>query len=467
MAHAGHVSHTNGHHADGTPGEQAVTDPSIDDTFPSSDQKFQTNETAAGQETVAVQPANTQTPIASLNSEPAASLAAAFSPAGSNAPDFANAARRPGRLRRGVSFLWTALVLTPLRLISLVVLLALLSVIPVLQLAALGYLFEVSGRLGRGGKWRDCLPALQPAGRLGLALLALFVVALPIRLVSYWSYTAELIATGNPQARLLELSALGLVFLGVLWLAWAWMRGGRPRHYLWPQPIRFAREIWRPRTWQQAADQLWNFAAAFGLPRLWWLGTRGALASLVWITPPALLIIGATREGETGLAGLVGVIGMAMMGFVVMYLPMLQAQFAAENRWRAMFGWRQIRAGFRAAPFAFWWGTVMTLVLAVPLYLLKIEATPKEVVWAPAMLFIAFMLPAHILTGWAFGRSRRRDPGRRWWHRLLRITVRAASLPFVLAYLLFVYVSQLTSWDGLVTWFNQHAFLVPVPFVGT
>jgi hypothetical protein len=32
-------------------------------------------------------------------------------------------------------------------------------------------------------------------------------------------------------------------------------------------------------------------------------------------------------------------------------------------------------------------------------------------------------------------------------------------------YLLFVYVSQYTSWDGLLTWVQQHAILIPVPFL--
>ena len=39
-------------------------------------------------------------------------------------------------------------------------------------------------------------------------------------------------------------------------------------------------------------------------------------------------------------------------------------------------------------------------------------------------------------------------------------------MPFVVAiYLLFVYVSQYTSWDGLLTWVQQHAILIPVPFL--
>lgn len=39
-------------------------------------------------------------------------------------------------------------------------------------------------------------------------------------------------------------------------------------------------------------------------------------------------------------------------------------------------------------------------------------------------------------------------------------------MPLVVGvYLLFVYVSQYISWDGLLTWVQQHAILIPVPFL--
>jgi hypothetical protein len=43
--------------------------------------------------------------------------------------------------------------------------------------------------------------------------------------------------------------------------------------------------------------------------------------------------------------------------------------------------------------------------------------------------------------------------------------VRALMVPVVGVYVLFVYVSQYTSWDGLATWVQQHAILIPVPFL--
>lgn len=370
------------------------------------------------------------------------------------------------------------LVVQPTRLASLIVLLAIASVIPILQLAVLGYLLEVSGRIARGGRVRDSLILLQQAGRIGMALGAVLLISLPIRMVSYWAYTADLIAPGalanlRPLARagftqsdVLRWSGVGLVTMGFVYLSWAWIRGGRLRHYLWPQPIRFIKTAWRPSTWSGASDRLWELLSSLQIPRLWWLGARGAIGALVWIAFPALLLIGATRNGETGLAGLVGVIGLFLMGIVVIYLPLLQVQFAADNRLRSMFAIRRVRSAFRKAPIACWTGTAATLLLAIPLYLLKIEATPKEVVWAPAILFIAFMLPGHLIAGWAMRRADASELGKRWWHTLARVLFRLLTLPVAFTYIVFVYVSQLTSWDGLATWFQQHAFLIPVPFVG-
>ena len=51
------------------------------------------------------------------------------------------------------------------------------------------------------------------------------------------------------------------------------------------------------------------------------------------------------------------------------------------------------------------------------------------------------------------------------WARISRWLVRFLMLGVVAIYLLFVYVSQYTSWDGLLTWVQQHAILIPVPFV--
>ena len=74
-----------------------------------------------------------------------------------------------------------------------------------------------------------------------------------------------------------------------------------------------------------------------------------------------------------------------------------------------------------------------------------------------------FLAPARLLTGWAYARSGRREiaPG----------TGSSASSagwrssrrgPF---YVLVVFLSQYTSWGGVWSLYEQHAFLLPVPFL--
>lgn len=370
------------------------------------------------------------------------------------------------RLRRlfagGLHYLFVA----PARLLCLILLLGILSVIPVLQLAVLGYFLDVSGRIARGVRFGDSLYLLPQAARIGMALAAIYLWTLPIQLLGYYAYAAELIQPGNPKAYQLRAGAMVLVGIGFLHLIWAWARGGKLSHYLWPAPVTFVKQIWRPNFWNSVADAFWRFLTSLQMPRLVWMGLRGAVGSLAWIVIPALILIAATRQGQTGLAGLVGFFGIMMMGAVVIYLPMLQVQFATDNRIQSMFACRRVRGAFRAAPIAFWLGTTATLLLAIPLYLLKIEATPKEVVWLTSAIFVVFMLPAHLITGWAMRRAQARQPGQRWWHQAIRWSFRLLTIPIAFIYLFFVYLSQLTSWDGLTTWLQQHAFLVPVPFVG-
>ena len=94
---------------------------------------------------------------------------------------------------------------------------------------------------------------------------------------------------------------------------------------------------------------------------------------------------------------------------MLLYLPFLQMRLAADepavgppSRLRA------VRADFGRAPWAFAFAFVVTLLFALPLYLLKIEMVPREAAWLPSLVFIAFIFPARLLTGWALGRAARR-----------------------------------------------------------
>ena len=141
----------------------------------------------------------------------------------------------------------------------------------------------------------------------------------------------------------------------------------------------------------------------------------------------------------------------------------MQLNFARTHSIRDGFRWRSVRDQFTRAPIAFWLSLVATLVLAVPLYLLKAELIPREAAWLPSLVFMLSILPTRILTGWAIARAEKRADVRFW---LSRWAARLLVLPVAAAYVLIVYLTQYTSWHGVWSLYEQHAFLLPVPFMG-
>ena len=349
-----------------------------------------------------------------------------------------------------------------------VVIIAVLAAAPVLQLLAYGYLLRCGGWVAAGGRVRDSIVHVRAAGRMGLAAAALFFAAMPSRLFAHYEAVSQIIEPGSARSTVMRILAITCASAALLYLLWAWSRGGRLWHYAWPEPGRFFTQVWRPSFWMAAVDRLGEFVSDTRPIATFWLGLRAAAGTLVWLIP-AMVIVAALRNGRTGVEGLIGTLALFSLGLVLLYLPMLQICFAATGRLRDLFNVRQIRTHFRAAPLA--WTVAMLfglLLLPLPLYLLRIEATPRDVVWAPCLLFAALMLPARVVEGWALRRAKRRlDDGgvpSGWGHRLLRWVCRGLNVTIVATYLLVVFVSQYTSWDGLATWIAQHAVLLPVPF---
>jgi len=130
---------------------------------------------------------------------------------------------------------------------------------------------------------------------------------------------------------------------------------------------------------------------------------------------------------------LAGLLGSTLMAGVLLYLPFLQAHFAAERRFLAFFEVSRVRALFRRAPLACWLALLVTLSFALPLYLLKIEFLPRELLWVPSLIFVAFGWPARLVMGWAMSRARRREQPRFF---LFRWFARFAELPVIAVYVL-------------------------------
>jgi hypothetical protein len=364
----------------------------------------------------------------------------------------------PRRILNGIASAWE----WTFGLTSLLVGLALLATIPILQLLSLGYILEVSGRVARTGRLRDGFVGVRKAARAGSAILGTWAVLWPLRLVSEMWYSAWLIDPTGRQARGWRVALVLLTIALAVHVAWALFRGGRLRHFLWPAPLALLRRISRGGMYSEARDRLWNFVVSLRLPYYFWLGARGFAGAVAWLFFPVILLIAAFHLPD-GPAVISGVAGFLLLPIVVLYLPFLQAQFAAENRLVAMFDLGKIRQTFRRAPLAFWLSLLILLAFALPPYLLKIEFVEREIAGVESLVFVAFMAPARLLAGWAVGLGRKRVQPRFF---LLRWLGRFGMLPLVLFYALIVYLSRYTSWYGSWSLFEQHAFLLPVPFLG-
>jgi hypothetical protein len=337
--------------------------------------------------------------------------------------------------------------------------LALLAATPVAQFLSLGYLLEAEGRVARSGRLRDGLVGVRRAARVGSMVLGAWLWLLPVRLAASLARSAELIDPGGAIARLWRVGLIALIVLTVMHIAIACARGGRFRDFLWPpaDPVWLVRRLRRGRFLADARDAVWEFVLALRLPAYFRLGLLGYVGTLAWLVVPVTLMALGRR-----LPPLI-VVGGLLLAVVALVLPFLQAHFAAEGRLAALFEYRVVRQRFRSAPWAFALTLLLSAVLAVPLYLLKVEMIPRETVWLPSLVFLAFIFPTRVLTGWAYARAARRERPRHWAFVALG---RLVMLPTAAFYAFFVFLSQYTAWYGIGSLYEQHAFLLPAPFLG-
>lgn len=360
-------------------------------------------------------------------------------------------------------FFWTLLKIEwVFGLMAMVLALAILAAIPGLQFLSLGYMLECSTRVAKSGKIGDGFIGIRTAARLGGSVFAIWFLLLPLRYLSSVAFTAQIInPEGRNAARLRFWVLIFTIMLG-MHIVFALARGGRLRHFFWPLNFLIVyRQFKLGGAYAKARDATWDFLLGLRLPHYFWLGFRGFLAAFLWLVIPATLL--AFWQVKTPIAPLVGILGALLLAIVVLHLPLLQTQMAIENRFAAAFDWRGVRKAFNRAPWACSLALVLTLVFALPLYFLKIEVVPQEALWLPTLVFIVFIYPTRLITGWAMWKTKTRETKRHWFFRW---TGRLPLLPAVFIYLLFVFFSQYTSWNGIASLYEQHAFLLPVPFFG-
>lgn len=343
---------------------------------------------------------------------------------------------------------------------ALVAGLALVAVIPVLQLVSFGYLLAMAAKVAETGRLRDGFLGLHKAAKLGRIVAGVWIVLVPLRLLSTLVSSGRIIAAEGGPTRGLELAFLVISALAFLHIALALTGGGRVRDFLIPfhNPLRVWRGLRRHGPvgyYMRLSDGFMDFVAGLRLPWLFSLGLRGLLGSLLWLVVPVTLCAAGPR------APILGILGALLLMAVAAILPFLQAEFARQDRIRVFLEPGQVREAFRSAPLAFLFALTLALVLPVPLYLLKIEMLPSEAGTLASFVFIVFMIPSRLLTGWALARGLRREERG---HVILRGGARLAMVPVLALYVGLVFASRLISWEGVAAMYSQHAFLLPVPF---
>jgi hypothetical protein len=341
--------------------------------------------------------------------------------------------------------------------------LAILATLPILQFLSLGYMLEAAGRIARTGRIRSGFIGIRPIARVGGIVIATWLFLWPVRFLADFAHSATII---DPDSRATAGWRFALYFVTAvvfLHITLACARGGKLRYFIWPfNLVWFIRRLFRGGYYTSARDAVWDFTMSLRLPHYFWLGMRGFAAAFAWLVLPVSLL--ALGHSKLPGAPVLGVIGGIMLGLVLMYLPFMQVRLASTGRFAEGFNLFAARRAFKCAPWAFAFSFVITLLFALPLYLFKIEIVPEEAAWLPGLIFIAFIYPARLMTGWALGRAMKREGQPRHW--FFRVTGRLPFVPVAAFYVVIVFFTQYTSWNGVWSLYEQHAFLVPVPFFG-
>lgn len=401
-------------------------------------------------------------------------------------------------------------------LASVIGCLAVLSAIPIVQFVSLGYLLEASSRVATSGRVRDAFIDMPKFARIGGIVLGTWLMLLPLRYLSSLSLDAYLVDPGSAASGIYRAMLLACTAVVIGHILLAWYSGGKLRHFFWPllvpfqagalflfggiigpilRPLiyRFSPKLagdlyverplaaWFPpaillsglrrgHMYREARDAVWDFAVGLKLPQHFWLGLRGFAGAVVWLLVPVLLLIGGSTLASEGAAIASGWLGALLLVPVLAHLLILQTHFAHEKQFVAFF--QVIRAWglFQRAPLAWWIALTVTLLASVPLYLATIELTQRELTYLVSLFFVAFLYPARILAGWALGRSlkhqKRSRPMTPLRVILSTLLVLPATAPVIGFYVLILWLSQYTSWFGPASLLVQHAFMVPVPFLG-
>lgn len=401
---------------------------------------------------------------------------------------------------------------------SLILFLAVIAAIPIVNFLALGYLLEVEGRMARSGRFRDAFPLLELAPRLGSIVLGIWLWVAPLRLLSSAAADARIIDPRSFADVGLHCLVAGLAVFVAIHLCLALARGGSLWSFLWPLTVPFAvllapiavpvvlcfmlisgrrlhwlltpvwnlaAELRRLPTrgyWNQASAAVEGFIGGLRLRHHFLLGLKGYVGAMIWLVIPTALFAAASKTEGGPL--LLTVSGGALLILVLSWVPFLQAHYAAENRFGAMFELYRVCQIYKNAPFAWLITMLMTLTLALPMYLFKIALPPADAMWMVTIVFIVTIYPVKVITGWAYHRALVGEQRRAFfvgrWLKLLLVTpilgieleaksvevllTRLVLFPLLAVYVFLLFFTQFIGEHGKGVLFEHHAFLLPAPF---
>ncbi len=347
-------------------------------------------------------------------------------------------------------------------LASLTLLLAVSAAVPLVNFWTLGYLLDVEGRVARSGKIRASFPLLGLAPRFGSIVLGTWLCLLPLRFLSSAAADAQLIDPHGATAGRWQTGSTLVIWLMTAHICFALARGGSLICFIRPiKNVRWLVARWRDHDyWNRAATAIGQFVGGLNARAYYSQGWRGFLGTLGWLFVPSALYVSLRAPSKPGQV-VVTLIGGFGLWLTLMWAPLIQARFAAENRLGAFLELRTAREMFRRSPFAWLLAIVLTYLLALPLYLFKALSPPDDAMWFITIIFIVTIFPSKVALGWAYGRSMKRTD-RAWWP--WRWLCKTLLLVLMAIYVFLLFLTPTIGEHGRRVIFEHHALLLPVPF---
>ena len=233
--------------------------------------------------------------------------------------------------------------------------------------------------------------------------------------------------------------------------------------------IRRLRDHWRSGDYSHDAHHaIYEFAAAWRLPHLLWLGLIGYTAAYVWLVVPTYLF--TILDDVTNPLQIGGFLaGCVTLTLALLWLPFLLAHVAVTGRWRAMFEPRMVLRLAGRVPLRWAFATALLLACSVlPLLyeaLFKNQIPPHDARWDLMLVFLVTVVPARVLVGWAYHRATQRESSARSWPWRVWQVANGLALCFGVGW--YVYFLNMAATGGELgqrsVW-QFHAILMPLPF---